>query len=176
MPLGNRTSEETHLFNHIYTTYRERMVELAFYYVDNKHDAEDIVEDIFLSFLKMGVNNLKETDNEEHFWYYICAIVKYRCFDFWKKKNKRKEIPLEFSDLLSDENENAPLDAVCCNSLKEAFFTLPKTYADVLYFYYYQELSAAQIARLLKLSEAAVRKRIERGKKLLQAKIRRDYL
>ena len=101
MSLENRTSEETRLFNHIYTTYRERMVALAFYYVDNKHDAEDIVEDVFLSFLKMGVNNLKETDNEERFWYYICAIVKYRCFDFWKKKNKHwQKLLKRFQDLI----------------------------------------------------------------------------
>ena len=61
---------------------------------------------------------------------------------------------------LQKENQQALMNMI--NSLGE-------TYSDVLYYFYYMQLSVQQIAQLLGISEANVRMRLTRARRMLLA-------
>lgn len=52
--------------------------------------------------------------------------------------------------------------------LIDLVMTLPEKYKKVIILYYYDELSAKEIAKILRITEAAVMKRMERGRKILR--------
>jgi RNA polymerase sigma-70 factor (ECF subfamily) len=54
------------------------------------------------------------------------------------------------------------------DSVTNAVINLPIIYQEVLKFKYVQELSNTEIAQMLDISEATVRKRLERSKKKLE--------
>lgn len=52
--------------------------------------------------------------------------------------------------------------------LIDLVMTLPEKYKKVIILYYYDELSVKEIAKILRITEAAVMKRMERGRKILR--------
>ena len=51
---------------------------------------------------------------------------------------------------------------------------LPAKYKIVVLLYYYNDCSVEEIARILKLSKAAVKKRLQRGREMLKPELE-DY-
>jgi RNA polymerase sigma-70 factor (ECF subfamily) len=56
-----------------------------------------------------------------------------------------------------------------------AFLSLAKKERAIIYLYYYERYSAAQTADILKISEAAVRKRLERARASLRGILGKDF-
>jgi len=52
--------------------------------------------------------------------------------------------------------------------LIDLVMTLPEKYKKVIILYYYDELSVKEIAKILRITEAEVMKRMERGRKILR--------
>lgn len=53
----------------------------------------------------------------------------------------------------------------------EAVLSLPKKYKDALYLFYYEEYSAAEIAKIIKKKENTVYTLLSRGRQLLKEKL-----
>ena len=53
-------------------------------------------------------------------------------------------------------------------------FSLKEKLRNAVYLYYYEEYSTEEIASILKISNAAVRKRLERGRVLLKDKLQEE--
>lgn len=60
------------------------------------------------------------------------------------------------------------------DSLAKAVLKLPAIYKDALKLKYVQEFSNAEIAGMLGISETAVRKRLERARRMLEEILRRE--
>ena len=60
------------------------------------------------------------------------------------------------------------------DSLAKAVLKLPAIYKDALKLKYVQEFSNAEIAEMLGISEAAVRKRLERARRMLEEFLGRE--
>ena len=57
----------------------------------------------------------------------------------------------------------------------EAVLNLPPKYKDVVYLYYYEGYSTAEIARHLKSPEATVRSRLSRARTILKDQLGGDF-
>ena len=53
-------------------------------------------------------------------------------------------------------------------------YNLPLQYKDVIILYYYESYSVDEISKILKISQANVKKRLERGRNILKTKISED--
>ena len=170
------TQEDVRLFERIYKAYRQNMFKYAYKLLGDQGYAEDIVHDVFLSIVKNGVDKLREVDREDRLWSYLSAAVRNQCFTLARKHGIPVAGEPEYDDRLgSNPNEDTPMQETAYRFLVNTIRQMDPTYADVLYYSLVQEMTAPQIAKLLKMEPAAVRQRISRGKKQLREKLGEDF-
>ena len=150
-----RTGKEiTQIYNrHVDTVYR-----VCYSFMKNKTDTEDMVQETFLRLLSSG----KQFDNERHEKAWLIVTAANLCKDNLKKWWRRVEPLDDYSGLLA-----APDGPDL--SLKEAILRLPPKYKTVVYLYYYEDYSTAEIAGILGCPQSTVRSHLLRARKQLQA-------
>ena len=150
-----RTGKEiTQIYNrHVDTVYR-----VCYSFMKNKTDTEDMVQETFLRLLSSG----KQFDNERHEKAWLIVTAANLCKDNLKKWWRRVEPLDDYSGLLA-----APDGPDL--SVKEAILKLPPKYKTVVYLYYYEDYSTAEIAGILGCPQSTVRSHLLRARKQLQA-------
>lgn len=131
--------------------------------------AEDAVNEAFFriakNFHKVGEFECHQTRN------FVVIIVKRIAIDLLKK-DKNEVLLKEEKDLnfLVDEAMGF-LEPFEYNKVVEILKSLPEMYRDLFYLYYVDELKVKEISRLIGISESAVKKRLQRGRKILRDSI-----
>lgn len=145
--------------------YQENIFRAAFSIVKNCADAEDMVQDTFLQYLRSD----REFDSEEHIkaWLLRTAINKAKNLRmaFWH----RNKVSLE--DYLATIPFENPMD----HELIDAVLSLPQKYRLVVHLYYYEDYSVREIAAVLTLSESAVKNRLLRGRQMLKNMLKEEW-
>ncbi len=151
-------------FDKIYEKYGEMLYRIAFVYLGNVADTEDILQDVFITLLY----NPPKFKNEEHRKAWLIRTVQNRCINLLKKPS-RKAVCLEDLQLTSDDKDNDKrLDVI-----KEVI-KLPPKYKSALLLYYYNDYSVEEIAKILKISKSAVKMRLKRSREILKIQLE-DY-
>ena len=148
-------------FNIKYEMYKNMLYSIAYTYVKNKDDAEDVVQDVFMKYLKS--NDVFPTLDNEKFWLIKVVIntAKTHVTRIWKKKVNLND---EYINKVADKKEKRE------NDLFEVVCKLPSKYKDVIVLFYYEDLSIKEISSALKITEANVKKRLERGRNIIKEK------
>jgi len=147
-------------FNDKYYLYKNTIYGIAFSYVHNVVDADDIVQDVFLKYLNSN-EIFKTLDNEK---YWLIRVTINTCKSFVKRAWKQR---VELDD---DQIYKAPSDKKIEDSLFEKVYNLPHIYKEIIILYYYEELTIKDISRSLRISISAVKKRLERARNILKEK------
>ncbi len=164
------TDQEKSQFEELYIKYKDKMYSIAYSILNNKEDAEDSVQQAFLTI----ADNFKKLNQLpcDELEAYIVVIIRNNSIDIFKKNKKSAE---RLSEL--DEQQAVDVDFfedVEYNRLIEIISGLPQKYKDVLFMYYLEDFSAKEIAEMLDISTNNVYKRLERAKKLLKAKLLKE--
>ena len=141
----------------IYLKYANMIYWVCFSYTKNAADAEDAVSDVFVKLLKSEV----KFQNEEHekAWLLRTAINlckdslknwRRRCVDIDECENLQSECPIEPNETLA------------------AVMELPDRYKDVVYLYYYEGYSVAEIAQILKRPQSSIKVHLHKARKILK--------
>lgn len=158
-----KISEEK--FNYIYDTYLQELFNVAYGYTKNIDDSNDIVHNAFVKFLKC--NSDFKTDNDIKF--FLIRVVINESLDLLKSYYKRRVVKSdEFLLTIPDQNNDDSLGEIA-NTVS----VLPEKYKTVIILHYYNLMKVKDIAITLKISETAVKKRLERARKLLKDIIER---
>lgn len=154
MPSNVRTRKDiTQVYNrHVDTVYR-----LCYSFMKNRADAEDQVQETFLRLLSAD----KEFENEKHEKAWLIVTASNLCKDSLKKWWRRHE---DISDCLEMAQESGEGN----RDLLQAIFALPKDHKTVVYMYYYEGYTTAEIAGYLHCPEATVRSRLSRARARLR--------
>ncbi|MCL2798016.1 MAG: sigma-70 family RNA polymerase sigma factor [Firmicutes bacterium] len=134
--------------------YSDTIVRIAFHYVKNKFDAEDIMQDVFFALIKQTPFSC-----EEHLKAWIIRAAINRTKDYLRAAKKRKSEPLESAAHLLTEHQTRVLD-----ELQE----LPEKDRDVIYLHYYEGYTAKEIGEILGKREKAVLMRMGRARQKLK--------
>lgn len=157
--------EDKVLFEQAYNKYKGKMISLAYNITGNYHDAEEAVSSAFFKIADNFVK-LKARTGQERAAYY-CVVAKNCAYDVIRERNRRSEIPLEEDDDIPDMSSDVS-DEVLSNygyqHVIEAIRSLPEIYAQALYLQNVTGLSIREIATDLGITEAVVRKRLERAR------------
>ncbi|GAA0182265.1 sigma-70 family RNA polymerase sigma factor [Clostridium sediminicola] len=145
--------------NEIVSKYSDMVLRLAFIYVKNISDAEDITQDVFLKLYRGN----KVFNNDEHLKAWLIVVTKNTSKDYIKSLWRRKTEELKDNLSANDNYFDSQL-------IKEVL-KLPVKYRDVLYLYYYEGYSISEIAKNLNINEATIRTRLKRGREALKRKI-----
>lgn len=151
-------------FNVKYELYAQQLFNISYGYVRNVQNAEDIVQNCFIKLLE----NKKDfkTVNDEKYW--LIRVCINECINFVKSSHQKKVIlanELIFST--SDQQQNVKEE----HQLLLIVSSLPEKYRVVIICYYYDQLKCSEISHLLGISEATVRKRLERARDMIKTKM-----
>lgn len=134
--------------------YSDMVYRLAFARVKNKYDADDVLQDVFLRFIKHS----EKVTNEEHAKALLIRITincsKSMLSSSWFKKTE----PLS-ENLSVSQPESDTLDAV---------LRLPKKYRTVIHLHYYMGYSVDEIAEILNTKSSTVKSQLHRARKQLK--------
>ena len=144
----------------LFDAYSDDLYRFAVYYSGSKHDAEDIVQDVFLKLLGNHVDF--KPGREKTF---LLTMTANKCKDYLKSASRLTGVDLE-----SAENELLYFDDF--NERNKAVFdelmNLDGQFRMPIYLHFYAGYSYKDIAGILKISESAVGVRINRGKALMR--------
>lgn len=147
--------DTTKRFEEVYALYNKDVFRLAYSYVLNKEDAEDILQRVFVKLYKnKKILSLNSVDIKK--WLFkVCSneakdLLKSPWRKLIKNVDNEKEIIKPKSDLL------------------EILPSIAAEYRIPLYLYYYEGYSIKEIASILKKSESAIKMRLSRGKEKLK--------
>lgn len=155
-------------FEEIYQKYKNTLYRIAFTYLKNNVDVEDVLQDVFL---KRFYKSPKFKD-EKHEKYWLIRITINLCKDtlrsFWNKNVKSIDELMESQEIIQwDFSEDEKY-------IFREVMSLPDKQKTVMYLYYYERYSCKEIAEILKCSESAVKMRLKKGRELLKINLEKE--
>ncbi|GAB6475755.1 MULTISPECIES: sigma-70 family RNA polymerase sigma factor [Bacillus] len=156
------------LIDEIMNKYGQEVLQLVYSYVNNKEVAEDVTQDIFVKCYKSlhtykGNSNLKT-------WLWRIAIN--HCKDYLKSWYNKKVIVTE-DDFTYMESQKESVEQIVIQNaedsrLASAVMSLPIKYREVIYLFYYEELSIKEIATVIEVKGNTIKTRLKKAKELLK--------
>lgn len=143
--------------------YGNAVLRLAYSYLHNIADAEEVLQDTLVQFLRTApVLNTKE--HEKAWLLHVASNL---------SKNRIKYNAIRQTDELMEElvaENRADLSFVW-----EAVKSLPDKYREVVHLFYHEGYKTAQIAEILRMKEATVRSNLSRGRERLKTVLKEAY-
>ena len=162
-------SKQISFIEDCYELYEQKMFRVALSVLHDETLAEDAVQDAFLQLIKHRVYFAK-ADSDDCKRYIITVIRNASINIYNKRKNEDKVVSFtENLEAVCESSAIAP-DATseAENSFEPLMNTLPEKYYDVVYCLAVKDYSIRETARRLGITEANVRKRYERAKKMMR--------
>ena len=147
----------------LYRMHVERLDRYVRRRLGNNQDAEDIVANVFMSMVKY-IHRFANQDRPLMAWLYRVATNE-------MNRSLRRRRLLQFFHLVKDVPE-APHENHCdAEMVRLLLQRLPVNYQSVLTLHYLEQLSLAEVGLVLDLSEATVKTRLFRGRKLFREEL-----
>lgn len=154
-------------FDYVYNEYAKELYNIAYGYTRNRDDSIDIMQNAYVVLLESN----KKFESNEHIKYFLIRVTINESLDLLKSANKKKVI--RNNDFVVNfpetKKEELPYD------LSEIVNTLPEKYKTIIILHYYDDMKIKDISNVLKISEPAVKKRLERARNLIKVIIERNY-
>ena len=141
--------------------YGDTVKRICMIHLKNYSDTEDIFQTVFLKY----VLHAPDFDSSEHEKAWIIRVTINACKDLLKSFFKSRTLPL---DSVTEKAEEPGLDH---SDVLEAVLSLPRKYKDVIYLYYYEEYSAAEIGSILHKNVNTVYTLLNRGRQALKTRL-----
>ena len=146
---------------------------VALQVVENETDAEDLVQDLFLKLVR-NPKIIKERSRKA-LQAYLFVMIRNAAIDMLRRQGRELPLKDEHLEILLDqaaasenvENDEDPM----IEQVIEAYQMLPEKYRTVCSLKYTQGMENRQIAKELSLTEATVRKRLERARYKMESYI-----
>ncbi|MDO4633988.1 MAG: sigma-70 family RNA polymerase sigma factor [Eubacteriales bacterium] len=143
--------------------YGNMILRLAYSYLHNMSDAEEILQETLIKFLQTAPSFAE--DEHEKAWLLKVAgnLSKNRI-----KYNSVRNVDELNEELVAEEREDLSF-------LWEAVKELPDKFREVIHLFYYEGLSTKQISDVLDRKESTVRSDLKRGREQLKKVLREEY-
>ena len=143
--------------------YTQMVLNIAYTYTKNSHDAEDIAQDVFLSLYR----NLWKIGSDEYMKAWLIRVTINKSKNHMKTAwiRKRSEMPNVQQDLPTNET----------GDLLNAVLSLDVKYKIPIYLMYYEGYSIKEISEIVKIKPATIGTRLKRGREILKTLLVDDY-
>jgi len=146
------------LFDDIYNTYNKDVYRLAYSYVLNEQDAEDIMQKTFFKLYK-SFEKISNSSDDIKRWLFRVAIND--CKDLLRTL-KFKAFNSLNEEIVLNKSYSTKIDLF--NILKN----IPANYRIPLFLYYYEGYSINEISKIMKKSESSIKMSLSRGREKLK--------
>ena len=151
-------------FDEVYRAYGDDVLRLAYFYLADRGQAEDVAQDVFLRFYARGG---EVAPGKEKAWLMVSTVN--RCRDLWRSAWARRVIhgdklllslPAEEDCSLEEREEK--------EAVLRAVHALAPPFRDVVLLFYYKELTLEEIAEQLGISRGTAASRLARGREKIK--------
>lgn len=148
-----------------YKLYAQELMNVCYGYTKDKCASEDIIQNVFIKYLnsKKFFNN----QNEEKYWLIRVAINECKNYLKIRKRTIYNDDVIEYISPKYNKDDEI---YIVSRIVKE----LPEKYRSVIVLHYYNSLSIIDISNTLKISSDNVKKRLERARKMVKAKLEEE--
>ena len=144
--------------------YFDMVFRLAMSQTKNRDFADEVVQDVFLRFLKQE----KSFESDEHIKAWLIRVTincsKSMFTNAWFKRTEG-----------FDENMEIPFEDKEESDVFYATQELPQKYRAVIHLFYYEDMSVEQIAKTLDAKESTIKSQLHRAREMLREKLKRGY-
>lgn len=149
--------------------YSKKLLHLSYLYVKDWHSAEDIVQDVFITYFEKETQFRGDSTLET----YLTRMTINRSKDYLKSWRYRTMTLTNFfpqtmkmkNSLIEEEERSEVVGAV---------FRLPIKYRELIILHFYEHHSLIAISKLLNVPSSTVHNRFLKAKKLLREQINRQ--
>ncbi len=135
--------------------YSDMVFRIAIHNLKNTADAEDITQDVFIEL----ISKCPEYKDEKYLKAWLIRVTINKCNSFhrlfWQKNRESID---DYLHLEAPEHQG----------VMEEIFSLPKDYRNIIYLYYYEEYTIAEIAGILRKNPNTVSSYLQRARKKLK--------
>jgi RNA polymerase sigma-70 factor (ECF subfamily) len=128
-------------YQEIVVRYMQSAYYVALSFVHNQQDALDISQDAFIR----AFRRIKKFDTEKPFFPWFYKILKNLCIDYFKRRQRRNEVPLENVRILEVEHEDREMKKALWKGIEE----LPPEQKEIIILRYFRQLSYQEMAEVL---------------------------
>lgn len=140
------------------------LVRIAYLYVKNWSTAEDVVQEVFVTYFQKS----DQFRNEASLKTYLTKMTANRAKDYLRSWKHKKDVLFDTIFVATKSTEELLIEQQRLALLEKHLFQLPLKYREPLILFYYDEQSIADIARYLQLNENTVKTRLRRAKQQLK--------
>ncbi|MBD7984931.1 sigma-70 family RNA polymerase sigma factor [Sporosarcina sp. Sa2YVA2] len=140
------------------------LVRIAYLYVKNWSTAEDLVQEVFITYFRKS----DQFRNEASLKTYLTKMTANRSKDYLRSWKHKKDVLFDTVFTSVKSTEELLLEQERLASLEKNLFQLPLKYREPLILFYYDEQSITEIANYLQLNENTVKTRLRRAKHQLK--------
>ncbi len=157
--------EDEPVFEEFYNKYNKLVYYTAMNKLKNHEHAQDCVQDVFIGFAK-NFHNIKGSLNDNRIEGLVRVVSQNTAIDIYRK-SKRHIVNIVEKDI-SDLYDVGEKEFDVCDKmvLEQAINSLPEEIKAVFYMKYVFDYSGSEIAQMLGITEALVRKRCMVGRQL----------
>lgn len=166
----NKAEQDT-LFEALFSSYRQPIYRYLYRLVGNLDPAEELLQDVFVN----AYRALPRLANDANHKAWLYRIATNAARDYFRRQKLRYWLPLhdenetdseatapEFIEPSEDTNREMSLE------VQEALQKLPMNYREPLLLFSVQEMSTAEIAKVLGIGNSAVKMRLMRARDLFK--------
>jgi RNA polymerase sigma-70 factor (ECF subfamily) len=169
-------------FAELVDLYKDKIYHLAYRMLNNKHEAEDAVQETFLRVY----TNLHRYDEQQKFSTWIFRIGTNHCIDrLRKRKHSAYSLDAEMPDGEGNDyysmlpgHENTPEKQIILSEtqlqIRKAIDALPEKYKSVVILRYLQDMSLQEISDVLDMPVTTVKTRVHRGREYLRKRLEQE--
>ena len=146
--------------------YMPSLYRAAYSIVQNRHDAEDAVQETFIRFIK----KMPRTDSDEHTKAWLIRTAVNYSRDIRRRNRIRATEDIElFCEWIADTSSGESDGAVI-----RVLMSLPEKFSRVMMLHFVEELDYKTIAGIIGRTESAVKMRIKKGRELFISQYKKE--
>lgn len=153
-------------FDYVYNEYAKELLNIAYGYTKNKDDSIDIMQNAYVALL----NSNKQFESNEHIKHFLIRVTINESKNFIKSHIRQKVI--KNNDIVMNYPETK--EDCLAYDVSKIVNILPEKYKAIIILHYYDDMKIKDISIVLKISESAVKKRLERARNLIREIIERN--
>ncbi len=135
--------------------YSDMIYRIALHNIGNIADAEDVLQDVWFEYIKRN----PQTEDEERLKAWLIRVTINKCRSlyrlFWRRNRESLE---DHTELIAPEQRK----------ILEEVRSLPKDSRNIVYLYYYESYTIAEIAKILGKNQNTVSSALQRARRKLK--------
>lgn len=148
--------------------YGNDVLRTCYAYVKDVHSAEDLYQETWIKVYKY-LHTFQEGSSIKT---WIIRIAVNTCKDYLKSAYSRHVVPMMdfMEDQIVSDNDFEEVESADTNKqIKDAVMALPEKFRDVVMCVYFGDMSVADCAKTLDISEGTVKSRLSRAREKLKS-------